>query len=94
LFSDAASAGPVILTRPDVAVWIDGRADFYGRQRLIEATRIYAAMDPVPAEADCVLLPIRGGMGISALPLAHSLDSKPEWDRLATSNGYGIWVRR
>jgi hypothetical protein len=94
LFSDAASAGTVILTRPDVAVWIDGRADFYGRQHLIEATRIYTAMTPVPARADCVLLPIRGGMGISALPLSQSLDRNPEWDRRATLGAYALWVRR
>jgi hypothetical protein len=94
LFSDAASAGPVILTRPDVAVWIDGRADFYGRQHLIDATRIYAALDPVPIEANCVLLPVYGGLGVSVLPLARSLDDSPEWTLQATQGDFALWVRR
>lgn len=92
LFSDAGAAGPVILTRPDVKVWIDGRADFYGRQHLIESVRIFSAIDPVPEEADCVLLPLWDGLG-HVIPLALSLDRDPVWDRIATLDGYALWVR-
>ena len=66
LFSDAASAAPVILTRPDVKVWIDGRADFYGRQHLVDASRVFATIDPLPPKADCVLLPLHTGTGVAS----------------------------
>jgi hypothetical protein len=90
LFSDSNSAGPVILTRPDVKVWIDGRVDFYGRQHLIDSGRIYAALDPVPERADCVLLRPGAGPGTR---LAQALDRDAAWDRIATLDGYVVWAR-
>jgi hypothetical protein len=93
LFSDPDSAGPIILTRPDVKVWIDGRADFYGRQHLIDAKRTYAAIDPMPEGANCALLPLDAAPGKTFL-LARALDSDPAWDRMATLDGYALWVRR
>lgn len=91
LLSDPGAAGPVILSRPDVAVWIDGRADFYGRDHLLEAKRIYAADDPLPAEADCVIFPIGSD---PAMALADVLDGDARWERIATAGGYGAWARR
>jgi len=89
LFSDA-SAGPVILTRPDVRVWLDGRADFYGREHLIATARIYAGLDPIPREADCVML---NTVERLTAPLAQELDDDGAWDRIASLDGFGVWVR-
>jgi hypothetical protein len=92
LFSDAATAGPILLARPDVEVWLDGRADFYGRAHLIQANRILAAAAPIPAGADCVILPLTTGSGL-AFPIVAALDADGEWDRVATHAGYGMWIR-
>lgn len=91
LLSDPGAAGPVILMRPDIDVWIDGRADFYGRDHLLEAKRIYAAADPLPTEADCVIFPVGSD---PAMALAGVLDGRAGWERIATAGGYGAWARR
>lgn len=92
LFSDAATAGPILLARPDVKVWLDGRADFYGRAHLIEANRIFSAAAPIPHEVDCVVLPLTTGSG-RAFPIVAELDGDGAWERVTTHAGYGMWVR-
>jgi len=81
-------AGPVLLLRPDAEVWIDGRADFYGREHLLEYLRILWTEDPLPDEAGCVILPSN-----ESERLAATLDSDPGWDRVAAERGYTLWVR-
>lgn len=56
LFSDAASAAVVILTRPDVQVWTDTRADFYGRERIAAAPGRSASLVEVPDGATCAIV--------------------------------------
>ncbi|WP_448808426.1 hypothetical protein [Agromyces bauzanensis] len=89
LWSDPSVAGPVLLIRPDVKVWIDGRADFYGRAHLIEFLEVRAGNVPLPAEADCIILKPRS----DDARLAEDLDAAPEWSRAAGSEAFTLWVR-
>ena len=57
VWAEAPAAGPIILMRPDSKVWIDGRADFYGRDMILEYRRISSGEDPLPKLADCVVMP-------------------------------------
>lgn len=79
-----------ILMRPDVKVWIDGRFDFYGRDHLVQHLRILSARDPLPAEANCAVLPSRS---IEVHRLADVLDDHSEWSRVAEVEGSVLWVR-
>lgn len=90
LWSDASAAGPIILTRPDVKVWIDGRADFYGREHLLEYIRIWSADEPLPEQTNCVILPSEFAIHF---PLADVLDNDSDWSRVATNQGYVLWTR-
>jgi hypothetical protein len=90
LFSDAGWAGPVVLVRPDVQVWIDGRADFYGREHIMDSIERFAGASAVPADANCVLAPAQGPF---VLPFAANL-AESDWARLADRGGYSVWVRR
>lgn len=94
LVSDPSSAGPVLLLRPDVTVWFDGRFDYWGRGRMVEATKVLSA-EPVPGsplrEATCVMLsttdPLAGGA------LADTLDASPQWRSATPSGGVRVWTR-
>lgn len=90
LFSAPDEAAWVILTRPDVPVWIDGRSDYWGRERLVLAQRYLAAMEdpPVPPGTTCVLLP----SGPGGPRLAERLDSSPEWRRAAEDGAVAVWL--
>jgi len=94
LFSPSNEAAAVILTRPDVPVWFDGRADYYGRARLEAMSALVYETDPdhpVPDGATCVLLP---GPGVEPdyAALVAALDQSPLWQRVAESNGYILWL--
>ncbi len=94
LVSDPASAGPVVLLRPDVRVWIDTRADYWGRQRNTEALEVLTGSDttvPAVAGADCALL--TGATGLPIAGLANALDADPAWERRAEVGGTRVWVR-
>lgn len=84
------TAGATILLRPDTKVWADGRADFYGRAHLLEYLRIMAGTSPIPAGADCVVLPIND----VTQQLRQSLDADDAWRRSLTEAGYALWERR
>lgn len=89
-WSQDRAAGPIILMRPDVKVWIDGRVDFYGRAHFIEYVRILSGLDPLPKDAGCVVLPT----ALNERPaLADLLDRDPVWSRVTERNGYALWVR-
>ena len=64
------------------AVWIDGRADFYGRQHLIEATKIFAA-DGSRASRGGLCPAARSWRDGVSLPfrLRNRSTQDPEWDR-------------
>ncbi len=94
LLSDPSSAGPVLLLRPDVTVWIDGRFDYWGRDRLLEAGRALSSTDlesPPISGATCILLsesdPFADGR------LAIALDDSPAWSPIPGSDLVRGWVR-
>ncbi|WP_448002637.1 hypothetical protein [Agromyces bauzanensis] len=89
LWSDPSVAGPVLLERPDVRVWIDGRADFYGREHLIRFIEIRSGRVPLPADAECVILKPRSGDS----RLSDVLDSSSAWSRITSIDGFTLWVR-
>ena len=86
---DPAASGSVILTRPDVKVWMDGRADYYGRDLLIRNYRIIAGYEPIPAGTSCVLMRERS----YDFPLAaERLGADPAWQPFGARNGFILWV--
>ena len=93
LFSDPASAGGILLLRPDVRVWIDGRADYWGHARNAEAINVLTGSDlgaPAIKGATCIVL--QGAQGVDTSALAQALDSSPGWtDR--TTRGARVWGR-
>ncbi len=94
LVSDPGSAGPVILLRPDVRVWTDGRADYYGRQRTVEVIEVLGSAStqwPALDAATCVMLRRHPNFPVAAL--ARALDADPEWSRVNTGEEPGVWVR-
>jgi hypothetical protein len=94
LVSDPASAAPVILLRPDVKVWIDGRADYYGRDRNKEAVRLLGSDDTTSLplrQATCVILRQEGQFDVGSLMSA--LDRDPNWTPLAQKGAVRAWVR-
>lgn len=94
LLSDPSSAGPVLLLRPDVTVWIDGRFDHWGRARLVEAGQVLSSTDLTsgPASrASCVLLSSSDPFADDRL--ATALDASPAWAPLPGSGQVRGWVR-
>lgn len=89
LWSDPSVAGPVLLTRPDVHVWIDGRFDFYGRDHILEFLRVRSGEAAIPAEAECVILADES----KNADLADGLNGDPQWTQVAASGGFTLWVR-
>ncbi len=90
LFSEGSTAGAVLLLRPDVKVWVDGRADYYGPDRNIEAEYLLAHDRPdrlVPNGTTCVMLtdPFSKGLRLA-------LDASPAWRRAASSGAAAVWV--
>lgn len=95
LLSDPASAGPVLLLRPDVRVWVDTRADYWGAARNREALEVLSGRStavPAVTGADCVLL--ADSPDLPTTGLARALDSDPGWSAVAGSPGLRVWVRR
>lgn len=91
LYATASVAGPTILTRPDVKVWMDGRADYYGRAILIQNYRIMAGAEPVPDGATCVILGTAEHDPAFAGTVA-TMDANPAWHRVAERNQYIMWL--
>jgi hypothetical protein len=94
LFSDPGSAAPVILLRPDIKVWVDGRADYYGRERNIEALKLLRSGEtdsPVLKRATCVMLRRDGQLNVG--PLVQALDGDSAWTRLMSDDSVSAWVR-
>ena len=95
LVSDPSSAGPVLLLRPDVQVWFDGRFDYWGRDRLVEAGRVLrlqtgSTSRPSPTPR-CVLLSTQDQFAGGAL--AEALDASDEWSRVPGGGTVRAWVR-
>jgi len=94
LFSLQGSAGAAILLRPDVPVWIDGRADYFGRQRLLDANRYFRGEGDtsVPPGTTCVLLPEPNAGGGAPL-LSARLDTDPSWAYRGRIADFDVWLR-
>jgi hypothetical protein len=93
LFTTASIAGPTILTRPDVPVWFDGRADYFGRTRLLEGDEYFSGVGKTaaPPGATCAVLPVIGQ--ITSLPMATArLNADPAWKLVGTFNGFDVWL--
>lgn len=89
LMNSQTVAGPVILSRPDVKVWIDGRADYFGREHLKDTYAYYRAErgSLVPPGTTCVLL-----LDEADLPLADALARSSSWRLAAQLDGYELWL--
>ena len=98
LFSDDFDAKRVEYWRPDIRVWVDGRQDYWGRERLLEANRYQAgavAGRLVPAGTTCVVLSTSDTRATGvAHALAHALDRNPDWQRLVTTPELTAWSTR
>jgi hypothetical protein len=95
LFSEPAGAGTVLLLRHDVRVWMDSRADYWGRDRNLDALQTLASGDPSRpgvAGATCAMLPDDGSLGTGTM--ATALDADPAWHRTWSGGGVTVWVRR
>lgn len=89
LFSDAASANLVLLSRQDVRPWIDGRADMWGRDRLVATQEYLYGVYPgamLPTGIDCVLL-----RADDYATLAHWLASQSDWAEIARTDEFIAW---
>lgn len=93
-FGTAGVSNVVILERPDVRVWIDGRADYYGRGRLGQATGYFAGAQPsaAPEGTTCVILPSPESR-YSLPPATSRINAEPGWDYRGRINGFDVWVR-
>lgn len=90
LFSEGATAATALLVRPDVKVWVDGRADYYGAERNRQSARYLRAQVrgvAVPTGTTCVML-----VDPFSAPLAESLDSNPAWTKVASITTGGVWL--
>jgi len=92
LYSDVGIAGPTILLRPDVRVWIDGRADYYGRDRILSSYRyrIGEGDHLIPVGATCVAL----DLSLGESDLVRKLDESPEWQPAGQVDVYRLWLPR
>jgi hypothetical protein len=95
LFSDPSAAAPVLLLRPDVKVWFDSRADYWGRERNLEAIDTLASGDTSRrgvAGANCAMFSPDGTLGTSSM--AAALGEDPSWRSTWSGGGITVWVRR
>lgn len=95
LFTTASVAGPTILARPDVPIWFDGRADYFGRQRLIEAHEYFVGVGETsaPPGATCAIFPTLGDRDDYPAVTAR-LNGDPTWVFSGTYHGFDVWLRR
>ena len=94
LFSPSNESAEILLLRPDVAVWFDGRADYWGRDRIEEFYRYLLLPDDrqlTPPGTTCVVLP-----DPQSIPpvqgLADALDASPDWERSAENGAVILWL--
>ncbi len=90
LFSDPKTAAPVLLTQPEVLVWADGRADYWGRDRLREWVAFLEGRqsDIVPKGTSCIALSTSDPRS----PLARRLATQSDWYRAAASELTEVWL--
>ncbi|MGC3995215.1 MAG: hypothetical protein QM779_14060 [Propionicimonas sp.] len=91
LFSAPDIGGAVVLLRPDVKVWMDGRADFFGRDLLEQSIAYYSGVtdDVVPAGATCVLVNTANEVTSG---LRERLAGSPQWRLDTEDRTYELWL--
>jgi hypothetical protein len=96
LFSTDVDANAVLLLRPDVKVWIDGRTDMWGRARLIEAKERFAGRgqpQPLPAGTTCVLVPAANPEDPAVTDaLVTALQARADWTVIVRADDHLVWV--
>ncbi len=94
MFGGSLEAASIILTRPDVLIWIDGRADYWGRERLIESHGYLYSVDRptlVPPGTTCIVLgDPASDPGLQTL--TDALDADPAWQRVPGTVDANLWV--
>lgn len=93
VFSADTLAGVVVLRRPDVTTWIDGRLDYWGRERLIAARDYFElrnARQLVPPGTQCILLQSAG----RSEQLVNAINQSGDWRRVASDPEAELWVLR
>lgn len=91
LFSESGVGSAVVLLRPDVPVWMDGRADFFGREIIELGYAFYRgeAPDPVPAGTTCVIVDRNGELTPG---LRERLATSGSWRLASSRDGYELWL--
>ena len=97
VFASYELSAAVILLRPDLTVWADGRYEYYGRQRIEETLSFFhdtAAPDgkTTPDGAQCALFPT-SAVTTRFEPVVGRLDADRDWTRAATTPEAILWVR-
>lgn len=91
LFSTPDLGGSAVLLRPDALVWIDGRADFFGRDMLLLGYDFYSgsAHDVVPSGATCVLVDTAKDLTVG---LRERLGATSQWRLNAEDGTFELWL--
>jgi hypothetical protein len=91
LFSSGAIGGASVLVRPDVLIWMDGRADFYGRPHILDAYSYFGLRAPtvVPPGATCVVL---DSTADDSRALSAAIDASPQWRLVTEVGGFRLWL--
>lgn len=94
LFTTASIAGPTILARHDVPVWMDGRADYYGLRRLADFNDYLNGIGDTaaPPGATCAIFPALTQADKVPGVIAR-LNADPQWRFVATINAFDVWLR-
>lgn len=90
-YGDAGTGSVVVLSRPDVPVWMDGRADFFGREMLLRGYQYYfgKAPDIVPPGTTCVLLDVADR---ATRLVADNVASSPQWREAGRAGSWVLWL--
>lgn len=91
MFGLGGIGSTVVLLRPDVPVWMDGRADFFGRDMLILGITYYqgTAQDPVPEGTTCIII---DGNRERTPRLRARVEESGQWRLTAEDRGYELWL--
>ncbi|MFT4110549.1 hypothetical protein [Propionicimonas sp.] len=91
LFSAPDIGGAVVLLRPDVKVWMDGRADFFGRDLLERSIAYYSGStgEIVPAGTTCVLLDTTNAVTSG---LRERLATSAQWRVAEQDRTFELWL--
>lgn len=93
-FGTPIDSASIILTRPDVQVWIDNRADYWGRDRITQAQGYLYRVDQatlIPPGTTCIVLS-DAAADPAISPLIEALDADPDWERVSGTVGGSLWL--